>query len=117
MNAKPDSIHAATMDGAKTYQGISFVNARMAMNPTLMVIIVGISTNALVKMMKFVLRQVIEKMISLHFQSKYYIVLLRGSSFDFHGFRKVSQYAPIFHLHVPGWLQAFSEWSHVPRCQ
>ena len=58
-NVKPDSIHAATMDGAKMYRGISFVNARMAMNPTLMVIIVGISTNALAKIKKFVLRQVI----------------------------------------------------------
>ena len=58
------------MDGAKIYQEISFVNARMAMNPTLTVIIVGISTNALAKIKKFVLRQVIEKMISLHFQSK-----------------------------------------------
>ena len=64
-NAKPDSIHAATMDGAKTYQGISFVNAQMAMNPTLMVIIVGISTNALVKMTKFVPHQVIENMLGL----------------------------------------------------
>ena len=71
MNAKPDSIHAATMDGAKIYQGISFVNARMAMNPTLMVIIVGISTNALAKMKKFVLRQVIEKMVLLHIQNDY----------------------------------------------
>ena len=53
------------MDGAKTYQGISFVNAQMAMNPTLMVIIVGISTNALVKMTKFVPHQVIEKMLGL----------------------------------------------------
>ena len=69
MNAKPDSIHAVTMDGAKIYRGISFVNARMAMNPTLMVIIVGISTNALAKMKKFVLRQVIEKMILLHIQN------------------------------------------------
>ena len=51
------------MDGAKIYQEISFVNARMAMNPTLMVIIVGISTNALAKIKKFVLRQVIEKKI------------------------------------------------------
>ena len=74
MNAKPDSIHAATMDGAKIYQGISFVNARMAMNPTLMVIIVGISTNALAKMKKFVLRQVIEKMILLHIQNYYCII-------------------------------------------
>ena len=71
MNAKPDSIHAVTMDGAKIYRGISFVNARMAMNPTLMVIIVGISTNALAKMKKFVLRQVIEKMILLHIQNGY----------------------------------------------
>jgi len=62
-NAKPDSIHAATMDGVKIYWGISFVNARMAMNPTLTVIIVGISTNALAKIKKFVLRQVIEKKI------------------------------------------------------
>ena len=68
MNAKPDLIHAATTDGVKIYQVISFVNARMAMNPTLMVIIVGISTNALAKMKKFVLRQVIEKMILLHIQ-------------------------------------------------
>ena len=59
MNVKPDSIHAATMDGAKIYRGISFVNARMAMNPTLMVIIVGISTNALAKIKKFVLHQVV----------------------------------------------------------
>ena len=57
------------MDGAKIYQGISFVNARMAMNPTLMVIIVGISTNALAKIKKFVLRQVIEKIILLHIQN------------------------------------------------
>ena len=68
MNAKPDLIHAATTDGAKIYQGISFVNARRAMNPTLMVIIVGISTNALAKMKKFVLPQVIEKMISVVLQ-------------------------------------------------
>ena len=51
------------MDGVKIYRGISFVNAQMAMNPTLMVIIVGISTNALAKIKKFVLRQVIEKKI------------------------------------------------------
>ena len=71
MNAKPDSIHAETMEGAKIYRGISFVNARMAMNPTLMVIIVGISTNARAKIKKFVLRQVIEKMILLHIQNYY----------------------------------------------
>ena len=67
MNARPDSIHAATMDGAKIYRGISFVNAQMAMNPTLMVIIAGISTNALAQMKKFVLHQVINKIILLHF--------------------------------------------------
>ena len=59
------------MDGAKIYQGISFVNARTAMNPTLMVIIVGISTNALAKMKKFVLPQVIDKMISVRLQNGY----------------------------------------------
>ena len=57
------------MDGAKIYQGILFVNARMAMNPTLMVIIVGISTNALAKIKKFVLCQVHEKIILLHIQN------------------------------------------------
>ena len=58
------------MDGAKIYQEISFVNARMAMNPTLTVIIVGISTNALAKIKKFVLRQVIEKKIIIRLPNR-----------------------------------------------
>ena len=62
------------MDGVKIYRGISFVNARMAMNPTLMVIIVGISTNALAKIKKFVLHQVIDKMISVRLQNEWYIL-------------------------------------------
>ena len=70
MNARPDSIHAATMDNVKIYLVIAFVNARMAMNPTLMVIIVGISTNALAKIKKFVLRQVIEKKIIIRLPNR-----------------------------------------------
>ena len=76
MSARPDSIPAVTMDDVKTYQGISFVNARMAMNPTLMVIIVGISTNALAKIKKFVLPQVIEKMISVRFTKQIAVQLM-----------------------------------------
>ena len=79
MSARPDSIPAVTMDDVKTYQGISFVNARMAMNPTLTVIIVGISTNALAKMKKFVLHQVIEKNYIITLPKRYCMISLRIS--------------------------------------